>query len=99
VCLVLHLDPTLGGAGSVGQVDAFTDNAFEPELAGVVEDHRAVALKVLDVFDPAPRPPQELEELLLPLGEKANTLAVIVDGVDKCSVIASLSYRDTDILP
>jgi hypothetical protein len=30
---------------------------------------------------------------------KANTLAVIVVGVDKCSVIATLSYRDADILP
>lgn len=30
---------------------------------------------------------------------KANTLAVIVEDVDKCSVAALLSYRDADILP
>jgi hypothetical protein len=42
-------------------------NALQPQLAGVLEDQRAVALKMLDVFNPAPRSPQELEQHLLPL--------------------------------
>jgi len=28
----------------------------------------------------------------------ANTLSVIVEGTGKCSVVATLSYRDTEIL-
>src|SRR4051812_2240361 len=42
--LVLDLDPAFRGAGSIRQVDALADNTLQPELAGVVKDHSAVAL-------------------------------------------------------
>ena len=59
--LVLHLDPAFGQASAIGQIELLAHDAFQPELAGVVEDHGAVGFRVLDVFDAAPRPPQELE--------------------------------------
>ena len=59
--LVFDLDPAFCRAGPVGQVDPLADDALQPKLAGMLEDRSAVALKVFDVFDPAPRPPQEFE--------------------------------------
>ena len=50
VFLVLDLDPAFRRAGAVGQIDPLADNALQPKLAGVFEDHGAVALKVFDVF-------------------------------------------------
>jgi len=51
---VLDLDPAFRWAGPIGQIDPLADYAFEPKLAGVFEDHRAVALKVFHVSNPAP---------------------------------------------
>jgi hypothetical protein len=44
----------------VGQIDPLAHSAFKSEIAGVLEYHGAVTLKVLDVFNPAPCTPQEL---------------------------------------
>ena len=55
---VLDLDPAFRWAGPIGQIDAFANDAFEPKVAGVLEDHRAVALKMFDVCDAAPCSPQ-----------------------------------------
>ena len=61
VFLVLHLDPASGQTSAIGQIELLAHDAFQPKLAGVLEDHGAVAFRVLDVFDAAQRPPQELE--------------------------------------
>ena len=41
---VLDLDPRLAPAGTVGQVPPLRDDAFKPELAGVLENERPVFL-------------------------------------------------------
>src|SRR5262249_20857666 len=44
---VLDLHPALRSARAVGQIAPLAHDAFEAEAAGVIEDHRAVAVQVL----------------------------------------------------
>ena len=43
------------------------------------KDYRAVALKVFDVFDATPRPPQKLEQHLLPLGKRLPAIVLAIE--------------------
>jgi hypothetical protein len=61
---VLDLDPRLAPAGTVGQVPPLRDDAFKPELAGVLENGRAIAVEMLREANPvAVR--EQLSELAL----------------------------------
>jgi len=42
--LFLTLTRLFDGLGRVGSIDPLADNTFQLKLAGVIEDHRAVAL-------------------------------------------------------
>jgi hypothetical protein len=44
---VLILEPIGRAAGTVGRILTLRDDAFEPQLAGMVEDGRAVAFDML----------------------------------------------------
>src|SRR5258708_34968061 len=50
-CRVLHLDPRLRRPRSVGVPSVFRDDALEPQLAGVREDRRSIAVDVLVELD------------------------------------------------
>jgi hypothetical protein len=52
---VLDLEPRLAGSRTVGMIAMLADDALGAEPAGVGEDRRPIALKVLAVLDPSGR--------------------------------------------
>ena len=51
---VLHFEPIGRAAGTIGRILALRHDAFEAELAGMVEDGRAIALDMLVEPDAGP---------------------------------------------
>ena len=67
--LVLHFDPTHRRAGPIRQA----------QLAGVFEDHRPVALKMLHVFNAGRLPAKELEQFPFSLSERPGAIILAIE--------------------
>src|SRR5262249_26893116 len=92
---VLHFDPIGRAAGAVGGILALRDNAFKPELAGMDEDGRAVALDMLVEPDAGPSLGHDrCERGLADLKRITPQIVAVqfdqVEGVEKYALVSAL---------
>ena len=79
---VLRLEPDFRKAHSIAQLDPLGDDVLVAQPAGVFEDARILAAKVLDELD-SDRAPNDLEEMLLALDQRQGMEIGAVELADR----------------